>query len=175
MVRHGETETNIQGRIHVSKSTEELTTKGTCQMSRVADELIKYKPARIYSSKEKRAIQSAKIISEKLNITLTEKEVAGMDKMSFEKRYTFYPPNGESWKEVEERLLKVLNEVLSSNTGKSVVLVTHGGTIRILMPTLLGVTKEESYKYDPDNASISIFDYDDNKFSKVAYNDTSFL
>jgi YD repeat-containing protein len=43
------------------------------------------------------------------------------------------------------------------------------------MPTLLGVSKEESYKYDPDNASISVFDFDGNKFTKVVYNDTSHL
>ena len=109
-------------------------------------------------------------------LTFSEiKEKVGMNKMSFEERYTFHPPNGESWKETEERLLKTLKEILSKKQGKNIVLVTHGGSIRIYIPTLLGVNKEESYKYDPDNASISVFDYEDGKFSKVVYNDTSHL
>jgi broad specificity phosphatase PhoE len=38
------------------------------------------------------------------------------------------------------------------------VIITHGGVIRALMPYLLGVPKEESFKYDPPNASITIFE-----------------
>mgnify|MGYP001597684081 CR=1 FL=1 len=48
-----------------------------------------------------------------------------------------------------------------------------GGAIRALMPFLLGVPKEESYAYDPDNASLTIFDFDENRFTQVAINDTS--
>lgn len=195
LVRHGETSTNVQGKIHKFSDSEQLTPNGIIQIEKTSKELQKYEPTAIYCSKEKRAIQSAKIISEKLRIPLFEvdgleernwgdyaelsfqeiKQKAGMDGMSFEERYTFHPPNGESWKETEERLLKTLNEILDENKDKNVVLVTHGGSIRIYMPTLLGVSKEESYKYDPDNASISVFDYKDGKFSKVVYNETSHL
>jgi broad specificity phosphatase PhoE len=95
--------------------------------------------------------------------------------MSFYERYNFVPPRGESWKEAETRLIKTFNKLISENEGKTFILVTHGGAIRILMPILLGVEKEESYKYDPDNSSISIFDYQNGKFSKIVYNDTSHL
>lgn len=195
LVRHGETETNVQGKIHKYSDAEELTPNGIKQIEKTSGALKNLKPSAVYCSKEKRAIQSAKIISDKLNIPLFEtggleernwgdyaglsfqeiKEKAGMDKMTFDERFTFHPPNGESWKETEERLLKALNKILKENDGKNVILVTHGGSIRIYMPTLLGVSKEESYKYDPDNASISVFDYEDNKFTKEKYNDISHL
>jgi len=195
LVRHGETETNIKGKIHKYSDSEVLTSNGIVQIEKTSKALKQYSPVAVYCSKENRAIQSAKIISKGLNIPLFEtdgleernwgdyagmsfqeiKEKAGMDKMSFEERYTFHPPNGESWKETEERLLNTLNEILSKNENKNVVLVTHGGSIRIYMPTLLNVSKEESYKYDPDNASISVFDYKDGKFTKIIYNDTSQL
>jgi len=43
------------------------------------------------------------------------------------------------------------------------------------MPFLLDVSKEESFSYDPDNASMTIFDFDGNAFIKVVVNDTSHL
>ncbi len=195
LVRHGQTETNLQGKIHKHSDSEQLTAHGIAQIEDTSKVLKKDNPIAVYCSKEKRAIQSAKIISDKLNIPLFEtngleernwgdyagltfseiKQKAGMGKMSFEERYTFNPPNGESWKETEERLLRTLNKILAENKDKTIVLVTHGGSIRIYMPTLLGVNKEESYKYDPDNASISIFNYEEGIFTKLVYNDTSHL
>jgi len=195
LIRHGETQTNTKGKIHKYSDSEELTPNGITQIEQAAEALKKEKPSIILCSQEKRAIQSAKIISTRLDLPFKEvpdleernwgdyaglsfqeiKQRAGMDNMSFEERYNFVPPNGESWKETENRLLKALNKIISDNIGKTVVLVTHGGSIRIYMPTLLNVSKEESYKYDPDNASISIFEYKDGKFSKIVYNDTSHL
>lgn len=195
LVRHGETETNVQGKIHKYADLEELTKNGVVQIEKTSKALKDYQPIAVYCSKEKRAIQSAKIIANNLKIPMYEtkgleernwgdyaglsfqeiKVKAGLDKMSFEERYTFCPPNGETWKETEERLLKVLYDILSKNSEKSIVLVTHGGSIRIYMPTLLGVDKSESYKYDPNNASISVFDYEDGMFIKEVYNEISHL
>lgn len=194
-MRHGETGSNSEGKIHKKSDPENLTKNGVKQIQKTAVALTLYSPTDIYCSKEERARQSAKIISRKLGIPQDEvmgleernwgqyaglsfeeiKQKAGMDNMSFEERYNFVPPNGESWKVAEKRLLKVLHKIISGNEGKTVAILTHGGVIRILMPTLLGVSKEESYKYDPDNASISVFDYEGGKFSKIVYNDTSHL
>lgn len=195
LIRHGETETNVKGKIHRSFGEETLTDIGIKQINQTSIAIKKYSPDIIYCSREKRAVQSATIIAEKLGIPLVNvegleernwgdyaglsfpeiKEKAGIDNMSFEERYNFHPPNGESWKETEERLLKVLIHTLETNEGKNVVLVTHGGSIRILMPTLLMVDKTESYKYDPNNASISVFDFVDGIFTKIIYGDTSHL
>ncbi len=195
LIRHGGTKVNVQGRTHKHGDEEGLTEEGVLQMEKTAEALSKYGLVAIYCSKERRAWQSAKILSEKLGVPFVEvegleerdwgdyaglsfeeiKEKAGMEKMSFEERYTFHPPNGESWQETEERLLKVLRKMLADNEGKNIALVTHGGVIRTYMPTLLSVGKEESYKYDPDNASISVFDYEGGKFLKVVYKDTLHL
>jgi broad specificity phosphatase PhoE len=195
LVRHGETIKNIQGKIHKFGDPEILTNKGIVQIEKTAEELKKYTPDTLYCSGEKRARQSAEIISHILNIPLQRikgleernwgdfvnlsfqdiKQKTGMENMDFETRYTFHPPNGESWKEVEMRLLNALNEILSKNKDKTIVLITHGGSIRTLMPTLLGVDKTESYKYDPDNASISVFNYSKGKFTKEIYNNTNHL
>lgn len=195
LVRHGETLKNVEGKTHKYSDLESLTPYGIDQINLVANALREYFPDIIYSSKENRANESAKIISTKLNLKIIEvqgleernwgdfaglpfdelKSKTGLEKMTFTERYTFHPPNGESWKEVEERLLITLYKILNENPDKTIILVTHGGCIRTLMPTLLNVGKEESYKYDPVNASISVFDYNKGKFSKILYNNTVHL
>jgi len=195
LVRHGQTQKNVQNKVHLHGDSERLTSLGVKQMEETVLALEKFNPDIVFCSREDRAGQSAKIISDELNLPLIEisgleernwgdyaglsfqeiKDATGMEKMDFNERYTFRPPNGESWKETEERLLKSLHKIISEYEGKTIVLVTHGGSIRIYMPNLLDVGKEESYKYDPDNASISIFDYQHGKFTKIIYNDTSHL
>ena len=195
LIRHGETKTNTKGKIHKYSDTEELTQNGVNQIEKAVKAIEKENPKIIFCSQEKRARQSAQIVSKELNIPLKEisgleernwgnyaglsfqeiKAKAKMDNMSLDERYNFVPPNGESWKETEARLLNSLKKIISENENKTVILVTHGGSIRILMPHLLGVGREESFKYDPCNASISIFDYINRKFTKVKYNDTSHL
>ena len=95
--------------------------------------------------------------------------------MSLEERYTYIPPEGESWQEFETRLIASLKRILNENQGKTIVVVSHGGAIRASMPYLLNVPKEESFKYDPANASITSFDFDGEKFFPKTINDTSHL
>jgi len=193
LVRHGETEKNVSGKLHSSSDPEVLNKKGRNQMETTAKYLLSFKSWIIYGSKEKRANESAEIIAKVCKVPM--KLIDGMqerdwgdfsgkswdeikkvlDPMSLEERYTYIPPKGESWKEFEERLIKTVNHILRENENKTVVVVTHGGAIRALMPYLLGVPKEESFKYDPDNASLTIFDYSKGKFKNKKINDTSHL
>lgn len=193
LVRHGETKTNVGGKLHIAGDLEKLTKKGRAQIKITAKYLGSLNPATIYCSKEKRAGESAEIISKICNAPLLAingleernwgdfsnktwdevKEV--LEPMSLEKRYNYVPPKGESWKEVEERIIKTIDHILKDNQGKVVVVVSHAGTIRILMPYLLKAPKEETFKHNPDNASITIFDYSRGKFEKERINDTSHL
>jgi broad specificity phosphatase PhoE len=192
-IRHGETAKNPSKLLHASNDPESLNDKGVEQIKKTASKLKELAPFKIISSKERRAIESGKIIAQALNVPL--EEVEGMqernwgiftgkpwgevkkvlDKMSLEERYKYSPPNGESWEIFETRLINSLKQILENNSDKTLVIVTHGGAIRALMPFLLNVSREESFKYDPDNASLSIFDYDGESFHLIAVNDTSHL
>lgn len=193
LIRHGETNKNINNILHASGDPEALNDKGIEQIKLTTDELIIHSPSKIYSSKERRALESVKIISDILKIPF--EEVEGMeernwgiftgkpweevkkvlDPMTLDERFTYVPQSGESWKTFETRLIGAIKKITIENLGKTVVVVTHGGAIRALMPFMLGVSKEESFKYDPDNASLTIFDFDKNGFKKVFVNDTSHL
>lgn len=193
LIRHGQTAKNAADTLHSSDDPEELNETGKDQLLKTAEKLKEFNPTRVCSSKEKRAVQSAKILATELG--LSSETIDGMqernwgefsgkswpeikavlDPMSLAERYIYTPPQGESWKEFEERLINATNRILSDNPNKTTAVVTHGGAIRALMPYLLGVPKEESFKYDPDNASLTIFDHDNGKFVSVIVNDTSHL
>ena len=192
-IRHGETETNVSGKLHKSDDPKELTELGKKQIKLAAQAVKKYNPSVLFSSKERRALQSAKIIADEYGLKVNE--VSGLqerdwgdysgktwpeiqtilDKMTLEERFNYIPPNGESWKAFDERLKSRLDEIMKDNLGKTIVIVSHGGAIRALMPHLLGVPKEESFKYDPDNASLTVFEYSEGNFEKILVNDTSYL
>jgi len=184
LIRHGETNKNAGNKLHGYADAEKLNAVGRKQIAKTAKELAKYLPVQVYSSSEKRAVESAQIIAKALKIPL--KKIEGMeernwgiyagkawdevknklDQMSLEERYTYLPPEGESWKQFEERLINAIQRIVQENQG-TVVVVTHGGAIRALLPYLLGVNKEESFKYDPPNGSLTIFEYQDGVFTKV--------
>lgn len=193
LVRHGETAKNVKGKLHGYDDPEVLNDVGRRQIEKTANKLKEFNPTIIYCSKEKRAIQSAEILSKELGISFepikgmqernwgiysgkpwSEVQVV-LDPMTLDERYNYVPPQGESWKEFEERLVGAVEQVLRENKDKSIVMVTHGGAIRALMPHLLSVPKEESFKYDPANASITMFEHNNDVFSKVMVDDISHL
>jgi len=193
LVRHGETNKNIGRVLHHSKDTESLSSSGIEQINFAAEKLKSYSPDSIFSSKEQRAKDSSAIISKVLGLSFTTMdglqernwgiysgkswdEVAQvLDKMNLDKRYNYSPPDGESWKIFETRLIKAITTITTINPDKTTILVTHGGAIRALMPFLLNLPKEESFKYDPSNASLTIFNYKNNIFTPETINDCSHL
>ena len=194
LVRHGETEVNKEGLMHKDADSAKLTKLGREQIKRTAKELKIQGVDKLFSSKEERAVESAKIISEILGIACEELdnleerkwgELEGKSwgeisevlvKMTLEERYTFVPGGGESWKDCLERLLNAINRVVERNMGSNLAIITHGSVIRMLIPSLLNEPKETSFNYDPPNASISVFEYDKSGgFSKVKLLDTSHL
>ena len=186
LVRHGQTNKNSQGKLHVLGDEEVLNETGIQQMKETAFKLKRFSPDVVYSSKEKRAVESAKVVGDELGVGIeiiegieernwgdfsgkTWEEVQEvLQPMTLEERYLYFPPNGESWQQFENRLIQSIIKILSQNKNKTIVVVSHMGGIRALMPYLLGVSKEESFKYNPDNASISAFTHENGKFSPIS-------
>ena len=146
-IRHGETTINEQGKVHSLSDSATLTKKGKQQIRSVipicTDHLVEY----IYCSPEPRAVESAHIISSANHTpveflpelrernwgTWAEKPWGEIKKMledkTLEDRYTFVPPEGESWQQLAERLQKALMHI-ASQKHKSVAIITHGGALR---------------------------------------------
>ncbi len=192
-IRHGETAINTRGKLHKLYDTEPLSEAGRKQIQATVNTLKKYKLSKIYSSEEQRALESGKLIAEGLQIPLESLmelherdwgDFAGkewpevqkiLDKLTLEERYNYVSPNGESWKTAESRLIKVVHTIIENNPNKTIAIVTHGGSIRILMPYLLNMPKEESFKHNPQNASLTIFIYENGIFTNKSIDDVSHL
>jgi broad specificity phosphatase PhoE len=193
LVRHGETDKNIKGVLHSRSDDSILSDLGRQQISVTARRLKREGIDFIYSSKETRALESSRLIAEVLGKGLRPmdgleerdwgvfegrswSEVKSvLDPLDSEQRYEYVPENGESWKDFETRTNKVIKEIIDANQRKRIVIVTHGGVIRVLLPQLLHAPKEESFKYDPKNASVTIFDFESDHFIPIVIDDTSHL
>ena len=192
-IRHGETEKNLNDNLHAVNDPEILNAIGRDQMKKTAIEVKTLLSSKIYTSKEQRAIESAQILSGELGIPIEKIEGVQernwgvftgkpwnevktvLDPLSLDERYEYIPPEGESWRVFESRLVAAIKKIVKHNKDKTIIVVTHGGAIRALMPYLLGVSREESFKYDPDNASLTVFDFENGKFTKILVNNTSHL
>lgn len=191
LIRHGETNKNLNNSLHVRNDVESLNETGKKQMEETAEKLKELSPERIYSSTEKRAVESAQILSRVLNIPM--EKIDGMQEwnlgvftgksrdeiknilepMTMEEKYVYVPKGGESWKTFETRLIAVVKKIVEANKDKTVAVVTHGGAIKALMPFLLKLPKEGSFNYKVNNGSMAIFNFNDIGFEQVPANDTS--
>ena len=191
-IRHGQTETNTRGVMHRSNDEDGLSTLGKQQAEKLVEICKNHLVEILYSSPEKRALETATIISNAMNVpmktlpNLRERNWGDwegkpwdevkkiLDPMTLDERYKFVPPNGESWQQMEHRLKEILDYVTSQKV-KSIAVVTHGGALRGLMPLLTNAPKESSFKYDFKNASVSFFNYEDGNFGQLTVNDISHL
>ena len=96
LIRHGETNKNLSNSLHASGDPEALNDKGIEQIKLTADKLTTYLPSKVYSSKENRALESAKIISDSLKIPF--EEIEGME----ERNWGVF--TGKPWEEVKKVL-----------------------------------------------------------------------
>ena len=171
LVRHGETEKNVRGKLHSATDPEVLTKKGRQQMELTAKHLLKIRPSSIYCSKERRASESGKIVAKILKAPLSP--ISGLEERNWgdfaNKSWEVFnfPPS--------VHIVNVIKKILKESRNKTTVIISHGGTIRILMPFFLKASIEETFKHNPDNASITIFDYFGGKFKTLILNDTSHL
>gem|GEM_PF-2631840 len=83
------------------------------------------------------------------------------------------PPDGESWQQMEQRLLRCVQQW--QGLTESVAVVAHGGLLRALIPLLLGEPRETSFQYDLANASVSMFEVRTDQFEMIRINDTTHL
>lgn len=191
LVRHGETHVNEIGLTHQHLDGESLNKAGIEQIKQTALYLKKYQVNTVISSKETRAIESGNIIAKILRLSL--KTLSGLeernwgdlsgkpwseiqkilDSLSTDERYRYIPPNGESWQKFETRLIQSVKNIIKKYSNQNLIIVSHGGAIRVLMPFLLNLPIEESFKHNPTNASVTIFDIQPNfKFIPEKINST---
>jgi alpha-ribazole phosphatase len=84
------------------------------------------------------------------------REVAGPQFKEFRKDVSkLHPPNGEAFLSFKDRVLQAWSELAALPDGSHVLVVTHGGVLRVVLPTVLGMPLNRSYPLHIPFASFS--------------------
>jgi len=131
----------------------------------------------IFYSTQSRALSTAEALSSVLNVPSIElrgleersfgdwdewewsRIAAELDKLTIEERYTFVPPNGESWQQMEMRLRTALAEIVTKKY-ESVAAVMHWGSIRALLPVVKNEPKASTLDMSVKYGQAFIADYE---------------
>lgn len=144
LVRHGETDWNADGRLQ-GQTDRPLSDFGRNQARKLAEELAGEPLEAIYSSDLVRARETAEIVGERLGLPVVlDAELREKDWGTWEgltaverDRVEFV---GESTEEHQERMLRALRRIAERHPGGgSVLVVTHGGSMRRVQTAALGM------------------------------------
>jgi len=195
MVRHGATVLSAEDRF-AGATDVELSDEGREQTRRLAERLSREKIVAVYASPLGRTMETAQILaaSHQLEVQardglreishgrweqMTRREVEEKfpeEAAEWEKDpYTFAPLGGESGLAVTARALPALVEIVRAHPGDHVLVVSHKGTIRLLLSSLLGFDpRRYRDNLDQNPAALNIVDFKDPSRARLTlFNDTS--
>lgn len=197
-VRHGQTEWNKDKRLQ-GKQDSELTQIGVKQAIALGEHLAKkgIKIDKYYSSPQKRAYDTAKLISRGEEVTKREnlceigfgewegrrlEDIKGEHFEAFDNFFSkahLYDPNvnnGEGYEEVEARVRAELDYITSTHQDKTLLCVSHGITLKMLFKILNDHSLEEFWNSEVlENSSLSLITYDQGKFNIEYISNTEHL
>ncbi|WP_003541333.1 alpha-ribazole phosphatase [Desulfotomaculum nigrificans] len=196
LVRHGETVWNSNGKFQ-GHTDVPLSDVGREQARALALRLSQEKIDAFYSSDLARARETAEILANPHNKSvgclsdlreinfgqwegLTIKEISERFGEIISKWWndplSTQIPSGEKLQDVVIRCNKALNEIVTKHAGETVVIVTHGGAIRTIVASVLGLDLKNYAKLRMDNVSLTILEYyEPGKAILKLYNDTCHL
>lgn len=195
LIRHGATVLSAEDRF-AGATDVELSEKGRDQARRLAERLGHLQIAAVYASTLGRARETAEILAKPHGIKVQQRadlrEISHghwekMTRIEVEEKfpleaaawdgdpYTFAPEGGESGLAVTARALPELIEIVRAHVGKSVVIVSHKATIRLMLSSLLGFDpRRYRDNLDQEPAALNIIDFKDPVRARlVLFNDVS--
>lgn len=178
-IRHGQTDWNVNGKIQGSYESE-LNHTGIFQAEELSKKVLgsNMKFSKIYSSKQKRAMKTAEILSKATNVEYIP--VEGLEEINFgdweglswkeireqfpteyeewyhNRRYT-KPPKGESYQDMLDRVMDAIHKIISVNS-EDVAIVTHSAVIMCLQCYITDTPFHEMAKFKSDNTNITEID-----------------
>ena len=167
LIRHGETEWNSQKRMQ-GHSNSDLSSVGQAQIQALGQWMKNVPFNLIYSSDSLRAKQTAEAITQfsghelQFDQRLREKNLGVFEGLTSEEARDRHPKvfrlfktagskyvinEGESTQQLLDRALEIVNEIRIKHPDERVLLVTHGGFIRVVMKHSLGLSLETPTRF----------------------------
>lgn len=197
LIRHGESEANRQG-IFAGQIDPDLQNRGKEQAKATAEYIAKnYKIDKIYSSDLTRAYKTAKSLADIQNLEVIKDEnfreiYAGKwEGMKFTDLITAYAKDydmwlnhigkavctdGESVKELGERVMAAATRIAKENDGKTIAIATHATPIRTIQSIIQTGSLDEMENIPwVTNASVTVLEYDNDEWKIVKLSEDEHL
>jgi broad specificity phosphatase PhoE len=195
LIRHGSTVLSAEDRFAGSTDVL-LSEEGKSQARALGERLADAGLAAIYASPMKRTMETAELVAAPHQLELiTDDGLREIDHGRWEQLtrrevearfpeeysnweadpFTFAPENGESGLSVMARALPVIRRIVVAHAGKTVAVVSHKATIRLVLCSLLGIdARGYRDRLDQSPACLNALDFKDPvRVRLVVYNDTS--
>ena len=195
LVRHALTVDNQKSRLsgHIDSSISE---EGKEQIDKITNYLKDFDIDKIYTTTSSRTKDTVKKLSELKSLEIIEKE--SLKEISFgdfegltfdeikdkypkefqdmiEKGYEYKYPNGESLIDSYNRVCIELDNIISNNDNRTILICSHGGTIRNIITYLISNSYKYHWNFKIDNGSVTILEVQDGFTVITAMNNTSFI
>ena len=191
LIRHAATD-SLHNQIAGRNDAVHLNRLGIAQAERLAHELAGGEIARIYSSPQARAYETAQSLArlcrEPVMVAreLDEMDYGDWTGLSFAKlsaieqwhafnrlRASVRIPNGELMLEVQVRLVHLMARMTAEYPNQSVALVSHADVIRAALSHCLGMSLDLSLRLEIAPASVSVIELDEYGPRVVCINSTA--
>lgn len=178
-IRPGETDWNrdlrYQGWVAIP-----LNSYGRRQAQRLANYIRNIGVAALYTSDLKRALETAELLAEKLGSTpiaderLRERDIGAWQGLTQKEMQSWYPaeyaqfvadpdgyrvPEGESRKDVRERIVAAFNDFLTADKGETIAILSHSTAINALLSEIVPSIKFGTV--DVSNTSVTTIKRDE--------------
>lgn len=200
-IRHAESEYNANPNFICGRSNDTpLTENGKryiCALAKYLN-MMNIRIDKIYASTAKRAYDTAQICTQEMNLNISidrYNDLLEMDQGDWSSKprkeiYTdeilteikkdvlnFKAPNGESQKEVADRMMMFLeNEIIkkfNTNENYTILIFGHAIAFKCLLQRILCFDPHKTWKIRIDNTSITHLIYNNNDWDIIKINDTS--
>ena len=195
LMRHGQTQWNREERFR-SRADLALDATGKKQAEAAAIRLKEARAVAIYCSPLRRALQTAKIVGEKLNLPVQTLEgLIDLDFGSFEglseaEATQQYPelyrlwlqrphevrfPGGEALEDIRQRVVPAVEQLAAQYKDQTVILVSHKVVCQLLMCIMFGLDNSHFWQVRQDVNAINIFELRNGAPLIISVNDTCHL
>lgn len=194
LIRHGETDWNLEKRVQGSTDISMLTDKGKKEARSLKKELSGIRFYAVYSSPLKRSLETAEIVVPgkdiKVKKGLTERHLGKFEGLFFSEIKERYPEiqkvkeqigttpwfeGSEKLEDLGERGVKSLEEISNNNIGKKIAVFSHGGIIEATIAAIQKIPQMHKDRFEHNNCGYSIIEYEDGKFSVKVLNHNAHL
>lgn len=195
LIRHAETPWNAEGRFQ-GHTDIPLSPNGQRQAAALARVMVTETVHTLYASDLQRTLQTAQTLAKTLGLPvqqeprlremsfgawegLTLSEIQQQDAELLAARQVdpmrVTPPGGETLVQVTDRVRGTLHELLSTYRERTVVLVAHGGSLRVLLCLALGLSASKYRRFALDHTSLSELYFTEHGPVLTRLNDTHHL